>query len=266
MNRSIWFAFVGLTVLMSSIAKGSPLCDMYMNNVVGLDDTALIKDGALVVDTKSPLYVGMDGTEKSKTAKIKMQYFPGEATVPYIMTTNVRFEKTANETTISRRADSTAKLHPLDVIGFEAKFDTNKSGSCEVIQNVAIFRDASRAEFKRLVFDKKYCDQVRKILGAHGDEKAAKEKLKTCTDFLGDVQQAFNLRKAELKKDGIAMSDSISPMAVTASTNTDEQNAAGLVLSLMGICTPHDWTQFGVEMHAQVQRGSSPTTTRETAK
>lgn len=207
-----------------------------MNLSVGLDSAAHILDGKLAVDQKAPEYMSVADT----TAKVKMRY--DLAAGSYVIATDVKVENSESRVlTISRRAEQNQKLHPQDLAGFEARFDISKKNECEMIQNVAIFRNGT-GEIKRVVFDKKYCDKVRDILGQHGNYQAAKAELKVCNDLLANVQKAFNERKAELAKENTIMSDSIGPLASPV-VGRDEQSAAGLMLGLMNVCTPKDWLQ-----------------------
>ncbi len=234
-------------------------CDTNMNFAVGLQgEAAEIQNGELSVDQKSPNYVSQ---EVGKKARIKMSYERWDESLE--LPTDVRLEKSDTGVTLSRRAVAGSKLTSVELAGFEARFSTNEQGRCELVQNAAVFQ-TPRGEIKRLVFDKKYCDEVREILGRHGDEKAAREKLRTCTDFLGDAQEAFNKRKAELLKENIVMSDAAAPFG-DPTTSKQDQSGATLMLALMTICTPHNWTQFAAELRPQMLRGT-PNSQRPTSK
>lgn len=245
------FAATFLMLGFVSEVLASEMCDQFINLTVGLDGPAVVKDGKLSVDPSSPKYKSMVAGE---SAKIMMNYFPSSESTSVSILTEVKVQRTGDDLTVSRQATTSDRLHASDVTGFETKYRTGDSGRCEMLYNVALYRQPDGI-LKRVVFDKKYCDQVRTILAKHGTEAAAKEKLRTCTDFLGDVRSAFNLRRAELAKQGIMMSDSEGPLA-TPTMGKDEQAGAGIVLGLMTLCSPHGWSEFTAQANTQFLRGT----------
>ena len=237
-------------------------CDKAMNFSIGLTSTAAeIEGGKLKINQKHPDYISMDGGKK---VRIKSEYERYEEML--VLPTDVVFEQTDSSVKLSRRAALGSKLTSIDVVGYEAKFKTSEPGECELVQNAAIFQ-TPKGEVKRLVFDKDYCDKVRGILARQGTEAVAREKLRTCTDFLGEAQEVFNKRKAELLKENITMSDAVAPF-FDPTVGRAEQSGAWLVLGLMAMCTPQNWTQFGAEMRMEMMRGTpgGPSGQRPTTK
>ncbi len=207
---------------------------------LGLDSPVVrMQDGKLIVDKTSPDFISQDGETK---ATIKTKYYVGDEEFNY--PTVIQVQRNAISTTVSRRADSKVKLANADLAGFEARYLTANKGQCEMELNTAIYRSPS-GELKRLIFDKKYCDQVREILAKRGAEPDGMKKLETCSEQLGDIQEAYNRRRTELLKDDVMMSDS-APSMGTPFMSAEPQNGAGLMLGLMSLCTPQGWDGFHI--------------------
>ncbi len=229
---------------------------------LGLDSPAVrIQDGKLIVDKASPDFVSQDGDTQ---VTVKTKYYIGDEEFNY--PTVIRMQSSNTTTTVSRRADSKVKLAAADLAGFEARYLTAKKGQCEIEMNTAIFRSPS-GELKRLVFDGKYCDEVREILAKRGAQPDGMKQLNACTEQLGDIQEAFNKRRAELLKDEIMMSDSATPMG-SPFMSAEPQNGAGLMLGLMSLCTPQGWDNYAMSARQNIFRGTpqSPASQKKTTQ
>lgn len=225
-------------------------CSMFMTMALGLDaPNVVVQDGKLIVDKTSPDFISQDSETK---VTIKTKYFIGDEEFNY--PTVIQLQRNATTTTVSRRADSKVKLAGADLAGFEARYLTTSKNQCEMEMNTAIYRSPA-GELKRLIFDKKYCDQVREILAKRGAEPDGMKKLEACTEQLGDIQEAYNKRRAELLKDDVMMSDSATPMG-NPFMSAEPQNGAGLMLGLMSLCTPQGWDSFVMNARKNIVRGN----------
>lgn len=258
-SLSISFLTIGP---ISTLALASDRCSQFMTITLGLDaPNVLVQDGRLVVDKTSPDFVSQ---ESDAQATVKTSYYIGDEEFKH--PTVIRVQRTATTTTVSRRADSKVKLAAADLAGFEAKYLTANKGQCEMEQNTAVYRSTS-GELKRLIFDKKYCDQVREILAKRGAKPDGMKNLEACTEHLGDIQEAFNKRSTELLKEGIMMSDSATPMG-NPFMSAEPQSGAGLMLGLMSLCTPQGWDGFAMTTRQNIFRGSAqdPATQKKTGQ
>lgn len=244
--------FALMMTFFSLNARANEFCDLSINSMVGLDGPAVVKDGRLSVNQTSPDYRSMVAGE---SAKVMMKYYPGDASNAYAILTDVVVKPVSDGLVVSKRADASQKFHFADVTGYEARFRTTE-GKCEPVYNVAIFRQ-SQGELKRALFDLKYCNEVRAIIGKLGKDADGKEKLNTCTELLGDIAGAYNARKSELAKDGIMMSDSDKTLADGLSSPAEHATASTL-LSLMSICSPVGWSEFSAKALSQRTRVSPP--------
>lgn len=246
---SLSVCFTSITLVPAN-SLANDHCSAFMTMALGLDSPVVrMQDGKLIVDKTSPDFISQDGETK---ATIKTKYYVGDEEFNY--PTVIQVQRNAISTTVSRRADSKVKLANADLAGFEARYLTANKGQCEMELNTAIYRSPS-GELKRLIFDKKYCDQVREILAKRGAEPDGMKKLETCSEQLGDIQEAYNRRRTELLKDDVMMSDSATSMG-TPFMSAEPQNGAGLMLGLMSLCTPQGWDGFVMNARQNILRGT----------
>lgn len=248
MVKLILFLFLALLV---RPALAGDLCDQFMNSAVGLEENSSVwlDGGKLMRSSKSNDVLSF---EDGKKARVRLAHFIGDDML--VLPSDVAVTRDGDVTTVSRRVASTEKLHPSDLIGFEARFK-NTSGGCLPLQNLALFRDR-QGEIKNVVFDSVYCDRIREVAARTG-----RDKVKGCTDWLGEMNQVFSDRRAELDRQGIVMSDSRTALASAFIGKTEELSASA-VMQAMVFCSPKDWAGFNMELQMKVAETSQPSSSK----
>ncbi|MBL7689177.1 MAG: hypothetical protein JNJ49_14170 [Bdellovibrionaceae bacterium] len=227
------------------------LCDQFMNSAVGLEENSSVwlDGGKLTRSSKSNEVLSF---EDGKKARVKLAHFVGDDML--VLPSDVAVAREGDVTTVSRRVASTEKLHPADLIGFEARFK-NMPGGCLPLQNVALFRDR-QGEMKKIVFDSVYCDRIREVAA-----RAGRDKVKGCTDWLGEMNQVFSDRRAELAQQGIVMSDSRTPLS-NAFVGKTEELSASAVMQAMVFCSPKDWAGFNMDLQMKIAETGQPSSSK----
>lgn len=243
-------------------AKVHAYCDRFLNMAMGfMDEGVVVNEGSLKVDSKDKEhYISSDFGGPVQKATVMMDMLIGDNIKP--ARTNVTLENDGKVIRVARRMAAPDAMRVGDLIGFESAYDvvdTPIGKGCVPDQNLAVFK-GSKEDVKRVLFDMKYCKNVRDILSKKGRPTAS-----VCGAMIGDIQEAYNRRSAELEKEKKLMSDSLGAFADPMLTSVEEP-AANMMLSLMSVCKPSEWVDFTVEMVGHIKRGQSPTRPKPTTQ